>query len=93
MGDGGGGGSVGGFRGSGQHLDDLFEGRGISLDEGCWVRISGFGSGDGFGRGKWWLMVVESIISGGGAAVAAAATMAVRRGKKRLWVVIILVFW
>lgn len=36
---------VSGFGGSGEHLDDLFEGGGICLDEGCRVGVRiGFGS-------------------------------------------------
>lgn len=42
------GGLFGGVGGSGQHLNDLLEGGGVGLDEGCRVRVTGFGSGNGF---------------------------------------------
>lgn len=55
------GGVLGGLGRSGEHLYYLFEGGGVSLDEGGRVRVGGFGSGDGFGR---LLMLVLVLVLG-----------------------------
>ena len=56
------------------HLDDLFEGGGISLDVGSWVQVVWFGFGDGHGSSRWWdgwpmeLAMVMKFIAAGAAA-------------------------
>lgn len=59
------GGGRGGFGGSGEHLNHLFERGGVSLDKGGRVGVIGVGSGDGWGRLKL----------GSGAAAAASAAI------------------
>jgi len=39
---------LGGLEESNEHLDDLFEGGGVYLDECCRVQVGGVGSSDGF---------------------------------------------
>lgn len=64
-----------GVGGSGEHLDDLFEGEGVGLYEGGRVRAVGLGSGDGFGcgGGLWWWWWVEPIAAGAAAGCAGGA--------------------
>ncbi|GAB4831181.1 hypothetical protein Ancab_005188 [Ancistrocladus abbreviatus] len=52
------GGLFGGFRGSGQHLNYLFERGGICLDKGCGIRVIGFGSSDGLNMILWLLLLI-----------------------------------
>ncbi|WCJ27053.1 hypothetical protein M5689_008828 [Euphorbia peplus] len=94
---GGGGGSGGGwFGGSGEHLDDLFEGGSVSLDEGGRVGVGRFGSGDGFRgeelrRRRRWRSWVAGKVGGRGAAAAAGTAVAVRGREEGLSVVGIMV--
>ena len=69
---------LGWFGGSSEPLNHLFEGVGISLDKGCWVRI-GIWSRDGL-RGQWWGLNLEA---GAVTAAAAVASIAVWRGYGR----------
>lgn len=81
---------VGGFGGTGEHLDDLLEGVGVGLDEGGRVRVSGVGSGHGFwGLGSWccWgSLELESINVVVVVVVAVGAACAAVWGGQRVWV-------
>ena len=78
-------GLLSGFGGAGEHLNDLFEGGGVSLDEGGRVRVGGFGSGVGFrGLGSWGCRgssAVEVVVAVR-AACAAVGAVAVWGGKQ-----------
>ena len=101
-GDGGGGGGslLSGFRGAGEHLDDLLEGGGVGLDEGGRVWVGGFGSGrDGLGsrnRSRRLVVVVVVVVvevvgdgvavgGAGGAGAVTAAEAGRRREQRRRW--------
>lgn len=88
-----GGGLLGGFRGSGEHLNDLFERGGIGLDEGGRVRIDGFGSSDGLGRVQLqlrrWRHELDSIAGAATAAAAVCHAAAGRREERRRVFVVI----
>lgn len=88
-----GGGLLGGFRGSGEHLHYLFEGGGISLDEGSGIGIYGLGSSDGFWRvqvqlrrrRRWgrWRHELDSIAGAATAATGVGDAATGRRKKRR----------